>query len=150
MPPERRLIYALINIHGAVQDKDVETVALSISNANELSSVDRSFVLEWDNGKVGERVLLTVPAYRIDRIMEEHFAAKAPLYISIDIEGMDLAVLKDMDFAKFRPAIIQAEPSDHHIYENSRYMHEFMESERYLLVARTNVNLVFLDRARLS
>jgi FkbM family methyltransferase len=137
-------------IHGAVQDKDVETVALSISNANELSSVDRSFVLQWDNGKVGERGLLTVPAYRINRIMEEHFSAKAPLYMSIDIEGMDLAVLKDMDFAKFRPAVIQAEPSDHHIYENSRHMHEFMESKRYLLVARTNFNLVFVDRARLS
>lgn len=132
-------------VHGAVQTENVDTVVLTVSNLDELSSVDRSFVTQWDSGRVGEREQVTVPALLINSLFETYFGDRAPLFLAIDIEGLDLEVLQGLDFEKYRPAVIQAEPSDHHLHENSRRMVEFLNGKGYSLVARTEVNLIFAD-----
>jgi FkbM family methyltransferase len=135
-------------VHGAVQDQDVSVVMLSVSNLDEISSLDRSFVLQWDSGRSGERELIEVPALRVNHVIEHYLSGRAPLFLSVDVEGLDFKVLADLDFGRFRPAVIQAEPSDHHVPENSRTMVEFLESVGYTLIARTDVNLIFLDSQR--
>jgi len=134
-----------IVLHGAVQNQDVKTVKLSISNASELSSVDRSFVLNWAGGSVGESEYVDVPALRANDIFGAFNRADDVIFLSIDIEGLDLDVLKDIDFNRYRPWVIQAEPSDQHIPENSRAMCEYMDSVGYALAAITNVNMIFVD-----
>ena len=132
-------------VHGAVQTEDVATVALSVASADELSSLDRSFVLGWPDKSVHEERLVDVPALRINDVIASYLDGAAPIFMSIDIEGLDLAVLQDLDFDRYRPAVIQAEPSDHHLPENSRHMAEFMESMGYVLAASTEWNLFFVD-----
>ena len=134
-----------IIVHGAVQTEPVRSVAFSISNQSELSSVDRAFVLAWRNGDVGERALITVPALRINEVIEEQFGGATPAYLSIDVEGIDLQVLRDLDFSRFRPVIIQIEPSDQYIPENSSRMKQFMATQEYVLIAQTEVNLIFMS-----
>jgi FkbM family methyltransferase len=55
-----------------------------------------------------ERVL-KLPLVGINRVMAEHFADKPLDFLSIDIEGLDYAVLKTLDFRKYRPKVICAE-----------------------------------------
>ncbi|MBV5263331.1 FkbM family methyltransferase [Pinisolibacter aquiterrae] len=133
-------------VFGAVQDEDRKTVMLSKSNQSELSSLDRRFVKEWAGGSVGEKALVEVPALRIDGILAEHFPDAPPVYVSIDVEGLDLRILKDLDFSKYRPWFVQAEPSNHHIAGNGRQIFEFMATKGYDLIAATPVNLIFADR----
>ncbi|MBU9563667.1 FkbM family methyltransferase [Burkholderia multivorans] len=137
-------------VHAAVCTGDSSTVHLSVSNASELSSLDRRFVLEWDQGRVGERELIEVPAVRINTLIERECGGETPLYLSVDIEGLDLDVLKDLDFSRFRPFIVQAEPSDHHIPQNSLHIQHFMETVGYRLIGKTAVNLIFADISRLE
>ncbi|WP_081074451.1 FkbM family methyltransferase [Burkholderia pseudomultivorans] len=137
-------------VHAAVHTEDSSTVQLSVSNASELSSLDRRFVLEWDQGRVGEREIVDVPAIRINTLIEREFGGQTPLYLSVDIEGLDLDVLKDLDFSRFRPFIVQAEPSDHHIPQNSLHLQHFMESVGYRLIGKTAVNLIFADICRVG
>ncbi len=132
-------------VHGAVQTEAVETVKLSISNQSELSSVDRTFVLGWKCGSVGESAWIDVPALRINDVVGQHFSDRTLAYLSIDVEGLDLALLRDLDFDRSRPWFVQAEPSDHHLPHNSERMIEFMDSTGYELVAKTEVNLIFRD-----
>jgi FkbM family methyltransferase len=61
-----------------------------------------------ETGHVIKQVV-KVPMLTINRVIEGHFGGKAPDYISIDIEGMDFAVLKTLDFARYRPKVICAE-----------------------------------------
>ena len=131
-------------VYAAVQTTDAETVNFSVSNLNELSSVDRNFVQEWDKGSVGEAALKSVPATRMDKVL-----AMAPhqiAYLSIDVEGLDLDLLKDTDFSRFRPWLVQAEPSDHYIAGNTETIVAHMASVGYEMVARTDYNLIFRDR----
>ena len=93
---------------------------------------------------MGERRQIEVPALRINRIIESHFGGKAPHFLSIDIESLDLPVLRDLDFEKFRPIVIQAEPSEHHRPGNTDEMIAFMLENNYVLVAKTEVNLIFI------
>ncbi len=137
-------------LHGAVQTEDVEEVTLSISNLSELSSLDRSFVQGWAGGSVGERRLAQVPALRIGRIIRDHLEDRAPHFLSLDIEGLDLPVLADLDFARHRPVVIQIEPSEHHLPGNTAAMIDFLRARGYGLVAETPVNLVFLDTEALG
>jgi hypothetical protein len=51
-----------------------------------------------------------------------------------------------MDFKSFRPWIVQAEPSDQHIPNNSEAIIGFMKSAGFNLAAKTDVNLIFLKR----
>jgi FkbM family methyltransferase len=132
-------------VHAAVHVGDGETTILSVSNANELSSLDRRFVLEWDEGHLGEKKQVEVPAIRINELLQRHFFDASPVYLSIDIEGLDLVVLEDMNFKNHRPMVIQAEPSDHHVPGNSSAMIKFLRSVDYELIALTDVNQIFVD-----
>ncbi len=132
-------------VHGAVQTAAVDNVKLSVSNCSELSSIDRSFVLGWEGGTVGEASFIDVPAFRIDDVVRDNFEERRLVYLSIDVEGLDLELLRDFDFDANRPWLVQAEPSDHHRPGNSDRMIEFMQSVGYELVATTDVNLIFAE-----
>jgi FkbM family methyltransferase len=132
-------------IHGAVQDQDVEYVMFSISNLSEISSIDSSFVTNWGEGRSREVLRIKVPALRIKDLFKKHTNGKEVVYLSIDVEGMDLSLLKDMDFRDYRPWIVQAEPSDNHIPGNSAAISDHMRTVGYKLVALTGVNLIFAE-----
>jgi FkbM family methyltransferase len=133
-------------VYGAVQDRDVGTVMLSISKKSELSSLDRNFVKTWDKGRVGEAALVEVPALRINRVIETHLGGRSLSFLSIDVEGLDFAILRDLDLERFRPYVIQLEPSDDYIPGNTDNVIEYLKSFDYGLVAKTPVNLIFEDR----
>ena len=49
-----------------------------------------------------------MPLVNINKIMQEQFHG-APSLLCIDTEGLDLDILKTLDFTRFRPAIVCVE-----------------------------------------
>ena len=136
-------------LHTAVHDCDQREATLHISNCNELSSLDRSFIERWQDGAVEVIDELVVPAKRINDLMSAQFQ-RSPLFLSIDIEGEDLQILRDLDWVQWRPAIVQVEPSDHHHAGNSENISEYLESVGYVIIARTEINIIAMDAARVT
>ena len=132
-------------VHGAVQAGDAKTVTLSVSRLSEISSLDRDFVLRWAHGSVGEAERVEVVALRMNQIVRDYLNGESPCFLSIDVEGLDLTLLRDLDFAAFRPWFVQAELSEGYIPGNTRAIIEHMRSVGYVLVAKTSVNLIFRD-----
>jgi FkbM family methyltransferase len=134
-------------VHAAVTDSDAPTAKLWISPKSELSSLDQNFSIEWAGrgqaaprkARLGEEV----PAIRVNALIERYMAGASPCFVSIDIEGFDLRILKDFDFRRFRPWFIQVEPSDDYFPGNSGHIGQLMHSVGYRLVAKTDVNLIF-------
>jgi FkbM family methyltransferase len=101
-----------------------------------------------EGADVIERVL-RIPLVPVNRIIEEHFGT-APDLLSIDIEGLDLAVLRTLDFRRHRPAVICAEaksPGESH--DGTRIAH-LLRSNGYVACAGSLYNTIFVDRSRLA
>ncbi|TCL00601.1 FkbM family methyltransferase [Shimia isoporae] len=141
--PEDEILYC------AVTNEDVNEVEFFISNQSELSSLSRSFVEEWQGGKVGLAEARTVPAMRVNALLEAHFSDNPPVFLAVDVEGMDLDILQDVDWVHWRPVVVQAEPSDHFVEGQSTSIIQYMHTKGYVLAARTEINLIFVDREEL-
>jgi len=129
-------------IQAAVYDQPVNSIDFFISNENEISSVCQDFVIDWKQGQVGMRHKITVPTIRINTVLD---SATKPIIalLSIDVEGFDINILRDIDFNKHRPLLVQAEPSDAYIENNSKEIIDHMSRNNYRCVAATDVNLIF-------
>lgn len=132
-------------VHAAVSTNDEKFVLLTISNDSELSSLDHAFVENWPGSGGGVKEQVLVPSKRITQIIEDYFPDTGPDYLSIDVEGLDFNIIQDLDLSIHRPYIIQMEPSDHHIPNNSENMIAHMKRNNYTLLAKTDVNLIFID-----
>jgi FkbM family methyltransferase len=136
-------------VHAAVVPDAAETVEFHVANQDELSSVDRRFVEEWRGGEIGISQTLVVPATTIGGLFARHFPDRAPLFLAIDVEGLDLTILQTLDWSRWRPAVVQAEPSEHHSPGNTAATIRFLESVGYAVLSRTDVNLIAIDTGRI-
>jgi hypothetical protein len=57
--------------------------------------------------------------------------------LSIDIEGLDLAILKSVDWKKYRPRYLVVEDL------GDTGVKEFLEEKRYRLVGLTGLSMIF-------
>ena len=135
-------------VNRAIHASDAPSAELFVSNQNELTSLSREFVENWRDGVVGLNTVETVPACRMNALFDEFFRDAAPIYMSVDVESLDLELLRDLDWSRWRPAIVQAEPSEHFIKGNAEMIANFMQSLDYVAIARTEVNQIFIDRVR--
>ena len=129
---------------------DTAEMDFYVLNMPQLNTFDKSRagqVVASSDGKV--RLLRTVkmPLLNINRVIAEHLGA-APDYLSVDVEGLDLAILKTLDFSRFRPAIICAE----HPYdpaERSELL-GLLDRNGYTVRGQTYPNTIFVDRKRMT
>jgi len=89
------------------------------------------------------------PLIPINRLMADHFDG-APDLLSIDIEGMDLAVLRTMDFRAHRPAAICAETKKPYMSHDGTDIARLLRGRGYVACAGSLYNTIFVDRSRLA
>jgi len=86
---------------------------------------------------------IDVPARTLDDILEE-VAAPAPIdFVSIDVEGHEVDVLRGFDLARWRPRLILIE--DH---VSNLATHRFLTQADYRLIRRTGLNGWYVPRAQ--
>lgn len=101
----------------------------------------------------GNAVVQTVPMHtrRLEDLLGEHVRDNQPIdFMSVDVEGLDLDVLKSNDWSRFRPTVVLAEasgvaaPSVREV--ESSEIHEFMSRQDYELVAKAYLTAFYRDR----
>ncbi|HIF92574.1 MAG: FkbM family methyltransferase [Myxococcales bacterium] len=86
----------------AVGDQDGETITFHVAGEPSLSSVNEEQAEKWGGP---ESVALKVETITLTKALEDH--ADAPLdFLSIDIEGAELAALSGFDIDRFRPKLV--------------------------------------------
>lgn len=84
----------------------------------------------------------------INEIIKENFDT-FPDFLSIDIEGLDLAVLQSLDFSKYPIPVICSETctySENHIKPKDLAIAEFMLKQGYFIYADTYINTIFVNK----
>jgi FkbM family methyltransferase len=134
-------------IHAAVTDHREPTVLFNVARAKELSSLHSQHVKGFAHwGDVANIVAhVEVPNLHVDDLLARY--APEPIhYLSIDVEGGDLAIIRALNFERFRPRLVSCEPSPDLIPANPQQMLQVMSSNGYSFIGRTAVNMIFIDK----
>ena len=87
-----------------------------------------------------------MPLVNINKVIAEHFPETAPDLLSIDTEGLDLTILKTLDFGRHRPRVIVAETTAGNGFRMSPDIGDFLASRDYAPRGMTLANTIFTDR----
>ncbi|WP_245941837.1 FkbM family methyltransferase [Helicobacter anseris] len=84
-----------------------------------------------------------IPVENINTILKQYLnhAQKIDL-LSIDVEGMDLDILKSLDWALFYPEVVLAESYKKDLHTDPIYL--FMQSQNYKMLAKTTRTYIFI------
>lgn len=88
---------------------------------------------------------LPVTTRRLDAILDEHLPRGIPItFLTVDVEGLDLQVLRSNDWSRYRPLYVLSECIDLDLRDLDRHpIAAFMAAQGYRPVART-MNTLFL------
>jgi hypothetical protein len=123
------------------------------SNASGLSTFSEKEARHWET--VGVKGLSKIPVEKVikmtlipvNEILDKYFPEAAPNFVSVDVEGLDLEILKSIDFNKFRPDLFCVETlcydPDQNTYKRME-VNEFLSSVGYRVHADTYVNTIFV------
>lgn len=134
-------------LHTAVSARSDPTLAFGVCELSELSSLAFDHIQSFGTGT--GVATASVPNLHINDLLAR--CAGRPIdFLSIDVEGVDLEILEAMDFSRFRPLVIQCEPSEHFAPGTALRMTTLLRERGYALAARTSINLIFIDAAALE
>jgi FkbM family methyltransferase len=91
--------------------------------------------------------IIKIPLKTINNIIEENFISP-PNLLSIDVEGMDLAILTTLDFDKYKPDVICAETITYDEGRGAKKVPQlitFVCSKGYVVYADTHINTIFVN-----
>jgi FkbM family methyltransferase len=133
---------------GVTAAGEADYYVMTFDGLNTFSKEEADHWVESSRGKIAIQQVIRVPLLNINDVMERHFRG-APAFLSIDTEGMDLAILRSIDYGRFRPAIICAET----LVADSRAARpeipEFLSTRGYAARGGSFVNTIFVDAKRL-
>ncbi|MDE6005039.1 MAG: FkbM family methyltransferase [Oscillospiraceae bacterium] len=141
-----------IILNQAVTDKSDENIIFNILNLDGLSKIgDISEILE-KNPTAKLMQAITIKTITVNDIIKNYFDNKAPVILNLDIEGLELEILKSIDFEIYRPLflIIEMIPYSKNLsvgIKNQELLN-FMQSKNYLEYAFTGINSIFIDKIK--
>ncbi len=88
---------------------------------------------------------ISVPVARLDELIPDHVTNID--FVSIDVEGAEIDVLKSLDFNKWRPTLIVIEDNSH---GKNIEIRDFMQQHDYKEVAHLSSNFFYLSNCSSS
>jgi FkbM family methyltransferase len=142
-----------INIEAAVAD-EVKMLTFYEFNEPALNGFCREIASGRDQYRgwkiINERQIMTV---KLKEILEQHLSdGQAIDFLSVDVEGLDLHVLRSNDWDRFRPAVVLIEDSDGMSTEqgDDSKITIYMKEHGYKFCCKTLLTTFFVDRDRIE
>ena len=116
-------------------------------NEPALNSFDRSLSESRQNGRYQIVARKGVPVRRLSSILEEFLPPRTPIaFMSVDVEGYDLEVLKSNDWMRFRPEFLLVESVGFELANpGDNPIHVFLSQKGYKIFAKTVHTLFYRD-----
>jgi FkbM family methyltransferase len=123
-----------------------EFYVMSSRTLNTFSRQEAERYQSYGTHKIQE--VVEVPLLSVNEILEKHFDTR-PDFVSLDVEGLDLEILKSFDFSRFRPPAFCVETLTYTEDKSEEKMTEIldlMSSRGYFTYADTYINTIFVER----
>lgn len=128
-------------------DEEKSFFKLNVSTLNTFDEMEAKRVCDEFGYKIQEIVKIKVR--NINSIIEQYFI-QTPELVSIDVEGLDLAVIKSLDLKKHKPACIVVETLKYQLDKRSKEdkatdIIRYLENNGYYLFADNYINSILVD-----
>lgn len=94
--------------------------------------------------KIGN--VLEVSMLTLQQVLSDYCHGQFPDLLSVDIEGMDLNILEQIDYSKSAPKIIIVETVKFGSVKKDQAIKDFLENKGYLAPYETPINTIFVRR----
>ena len=120
--------------------------------ANGLSTFSKESADYWATvgmeklGKIHYEKIIKMPLININDLIKNNLD-KAPTLLSIDVEGLDLEILKSLDFSRYKPTAICVETLSYNELRQeykTTDVAEFLKGKGYSVYADTRINTIFV------
>lgn len=118
---------------------------MTYDGLNTFSKQEAEHHVRASKGKIAIREVVSLPLLDINDVIAQKFP-DAPTFLSIDTEGLDLAILTRIDFNRFWPPVICAETLKPDGRQIRAEIPEFMATVGYVPRAGSLVNTIFIDK----
>jgi FkbM family methyltransferase len=101
-------------------------------------------------GKKIDRIV-KIPLMNVNDIIAANFKGSAPNFVSIDVEGMDMVIVKSFDFKTYRPEVFCIETlsyTENNTEEKQNDIIQYVISQGYMLYADTYINSIFVEKEK--
>jgi FkbM family methyltransferase len=139
-----------LNIGVGVTDARVSEADFFIMTSRTLNTFSRAEAERYQSyGNHKIEKVIQIPLVPINSVIKEHFDNAHPNFVSLDVEGLDLAVLETFDFQGIRPEVFCIETitfTEDNTEEKVSGILDLMNAQGYMPWADTYINTIFVDR----
>lgn len=145
-----------IILNNLVSTSGNEEIDFYVLSGDGLSTPDKEQAEETCriNPAINIEKVVKVTSITVNDIFKKYFGGIAPDFISIDIEGYDLEILKSIDLDNYRPLVIVVETIEYRPYlpiNVKKYeVEKYLEKKDYVEYAFTGINSIFIDAKRMK
>jgi FkbM family methyltransferase len=136
-----------LNIGVAASDGTLAFYVMAPRTLNTFSQKEANAAVEEGQGRIHVEEVIQIPVTNINKLIETYFDTW-PDFLSLDVEGMDLAILQCIDYSKTRPKVICVETITYSEKRQGKKITEiadYLGEQAYFLYADTYVNSIFVD-----
>ena len=142
-----------INVEAAVSERPT-TLMFYEFNEPALNGFSSEVAAKRENTRGWAIVRKTpIPTVRLETLLERHLSPDQTIdFMSIDVEGLDLEVLKSSNWTKFRPAVVLVEDNENDGANKATVspITTFMDSHGYQPCCRTLLTTFFVDKKQIE
>ena len=127
-------------------EKEADFYIFNEASINTFDKKEAEYRSSFGNYKIVQ--VVKVPLININDLIKNNFKTYPDL-LSVDIEGLDLAVLQSLNYANYPIPVICVETctySENHIRPKDHSIAEFMITKGYEVYADTYINTIFVNK----
>jgi FkbM family methyltransferase len=96
-------------------------------------------------GQVKVVGVVKVPLVNVNEVLARHHGGRTPDFVSLDVEGLELDILRSLDWEKHRPKVVCVETLVAGTRRQKLEAANFLTEKGYVARGSTFVNTLFLD-----
>lgn len=142
-------------LNKCISNHSDESLQFYIMSGDGLSCTSMDAVNEMieKNPQLYIKDTITVDTITVNQILQKYFS-KAPILLSIDIEGQEESILQTLDYDKYAPLIVIVERIDYGTTiatkKRKDLIADIMSQNGYFEYAFTCINSIFINKRRLE
>ncbi len=134
-------------LNRCIAPKSGEIIPFHVMNVDGLSTPEDVTDLLADNPDLQLLETVNVETISVNDLLAQMH--QVPLLVNIDIEGMEMEILRSIDFTQYRPLVLILEMIPYSkklpIGQKNQEIMAFLQEKGYVEYAFTGINSIFID-----